>query len=115
MPDTAKALAYYDHPFFGKWPAVTRNPFGKGTLTYEGTYLSDALQEKVLAEVARPRRGRSRTAAAGGRARAQRRQQRGPAHALLPELFRRRRRASLMRTAHGKDLITGKTYAQATR
>ncbi len=35
--DTAKALAYYDHPFFGKFPAITRNSFGKGTLTYERT------------------------------------------------------------------------------
>ena len=46
--DTAKPLAYYDHPFFGKYPAITRNSFGKGTLTYEGTVLSDELQEKVL-------------------------------------------------------------------
>ena len=51
IPDTAQPLAYYDHPFFGKYPAITRNHFGKGTLTYEGTVLSDALQEKVLAEV----------------------------------------------------------------
>jgi beta-galactosidase len=45
----AKGVAYYDHPFFGKWPAITENQFGEGTLTYEGTYLSDALQAKVLA------------------------------------------------------------------
>ena len=25
MPEHAKALAYYDHPFFGKWPAITEN------------------------------------------------------------------------------------------
>jgi beta-galactosidase len=49
--DTAKPLAYYDHPFFGKYPAITRNNFGKGTLTYEGTVLSDKLQEKVLLDV----------------------------------------------------------------
>jgi beta-galactosidase len=47
----AQALAYYDHPFFGKYPAITRNTFGKGTVTYEGTVLSDKLQEKVLIEV----------------------------------------------------------------
>ena len=47
----AQALAYYDHPFFGKYPAITRNRFGSGTLTYEGTVLSDALQAKVLLEV----------------------------------------------------------------
>ncbi len=45
---TAKALAEYDHPFFGKWPAVTRNHFGSGSLTYEGTVLSDALQQAVV-------------------------------------------------------------------
>ncbi len=28
MPEHAKALAYYDHPFFGKWPAITENQFG---------------------------------------------------------------------------------------
>ena len=46
--DTAKPLAYYDHPFFGKYPAVTENHFGKGMVTYEGTVLSDELQQKVL-------------------------------------------------------------------
>jgi len=44
----AQALAYYDHPFFGKYPAITRNRFGNGTLTYEGTVLSDTLQARVL-------------------------------------------------------------------
>jgi beta-galactosidase len=48
LPEHAKALAYYDHPFFGKWPAITENKYGKGTLLYEGTYLSDALQTAVL-------------------------------------------------------------------
>jgi len=48
MPEHAKPLAYYDHPFFGKWPAITENQFGTGTLLYEGTYLSDALQTAVL-------------------------------------------------------------------
>jgi len=48
MPERAKPLAYYDHPFFGKWPAITENEFGKGTLLYEGTYLSDALQKTIV-------------------------------------------------------------------
>ena len=48
MPEHAKPLAYYDHPFFGKWPAITENNFGSGTLIYEGTYLSDALQTAIL-------------------------------------------------------------------
>jgi beta-galactosidase len=44
----AKPLAMYDHPFFGKWPAITRNQFGKGTLTYEGTFLSTDLQQYIV-------------------------------------------------------------------
>ena len=44
----AKALAYYDHPFFGRWPAITRNRFGTGVLTYEGSFLSDQLQRKLV-------------------------------------------------------------------
>lgn len=47
----AKPLAYYDHPFFGSWPAITRNQFGSGTVTYEGTLLSDALQQNVVRDV----------------------------------------------------------------
>ncbi len=46
--ESAKPLAYYDHPFFGRWPAITINHFGAGTLTYEGTMLSDKLQQKVI-------------------------------------------------------------------
>ncbi|MFZ0662900.1 MAG: beta-galactosidase [Acidobacteriaceae bacterium] len=48
MPKHAKALAYYDDPFFGRWPAITENQYGKGTLLYEGTYLSDGLQRDIL-------------------------------------------------------------------
>ena len=48
MPEHAKTLATYDHPFFGKWPAITLNDYGVGTLLYEGTYLSDAMQTAVL-------------------------------------------------------------------
>jgi beta-galactosidase len=48
--ETCRPLAFYDHPVFGATPAITRNDFGKGILTYEGTVLSDALQEKVVAD-----------------------------------------------------------------
>jgi beta-galactosidase len=48
MPEHAHALAFYDHPFFGKWPAITENEYGSGRLLYEGTYLSDALQTAIL-------------------------------------------------------------------
>ena len=48
MPEHARPIAFYDHPFFGKWPAITENSYGSGTLLYEGTYLSDTLQKAVL-------------------------------------------------------------------
>ncbi len=48
-PETCQPLAFYDHPVFGTYPAITRNEFGRGILTYEGTYLTDALQEKLVA------------------------------------------------------------------
>jgi beta-galactosidase len=51
LPETCETLAVYDHPFFSRYPAVTRNRHGRGTLTYEGTYLSDALQERVVLNV----------------------------------------------------------------
>lgn len=47
----AQPIAFYDHPFFGRWPAITRNHYGAGTLTYEGTFLSDALQHKMVLDV----------------------------------------------------------------
>jgi beta-galactosidase len=45
---TAKPLATYDHPFFGRWPAITQNHYGNGSLIYEGTALSDGLQQPVV-------------------------------------------------------------------
>jgi beta-galactosidase len=50
QPETCRALAFYDHPVFGSFPAVTRNAFGRGTLTYEGTVVSDELQERIIAD-----------------------------------------------------------------
>ncbi|MCX6573489.1 MAG: beta-galactosidase trimerization domain-containing protein, partial [Candidatus Aminicenantes bacterium] len=49
-PETGRPLAVYDHPVFGDFPAVTRNEFGKGVLTYEGTFLSDGLQDRLVAD-----------------------------------------------------------------
>jgi beta-galactosidase len=51
MPDHAQPIAYYDHPFFGRWPAITRNQYGSGTLVYEGTFLSDTLQKHVILDM----------------------------------------------------------------
>ncbi len=50
---TAKPLATYDHPFFGQWPAITRNSWGSGTLTYEGTALTPELQQSVMLDTLR--------------------------------------------------------------
>ncbi len=51
IPETAEVLATYDHPFFGKFAALTRNRAGKGSLTYEGTVLTDELQQAVIRDV----------------------------------------------------------------
>ena len=51
IAEKATVLATYAHPFFGRFPALTRNAFGKGTVTYEGSFFSDSLQEKVLRDV----------------------------------------------------------------
>jgi len=48
MPETAKPLAFYNHKYFEKYPAITINNYGKGTLLYEGTMVSDAIQEKII-------------------------------------------------------------------
>jgi len=50
IPETAEVLAQYEDPFFERFPAITRNKFGKGTLTYEGSYLTMSLQKAVLTE-----------------------------------------------------------------
>jgi beta-galactosidase len=46
--ETAKALAIYDHQYFEKYPAITINNYGDGTLLYEGCMVSDAIQEKII-------------------------------------------------------------------
>ena len=50
IPETARALAYYDHPYFSQYPAVTINDFGKGTLLYEGSVFSDQIQARIIKE-----------------------------------------------------------------
>lgn len=50
LPDTAEIVASFDDPYW-KFPAITRNRHGSGTLTYEGTVLTDALQREVVHDV----------------------------------------------------------------
>jgi len=48
ITETAQPLAYADHPFFGQWPVITENAYGKGNLFYIGTYPSAELLAKVI-------------------------------------------------------------------
>ena len=48
VPETAEPLACADHPFFGRWPVVTKNSFGRGHLFYIGAVPSDELLEKIV-------------------------------------------------------------------
>lgn len=57
---TAKSLATVDHQFFGQWPCITENAFGKGHLIYIGTLPSTELLQKLLSRAA-DRKGISRT------------------------------------------------------
>jgi beta-galactosidase len=50
LPETAHVVASFDDPYW-RFPAITRNQYGKGTLTYEGTFLTDALQREIIREV----------------------------------------------------------------
>lgn len=52
IPEGAKVLAMYDHPFFGQWAAITQNRFGKGTMTYIGTNPSFEIMQKIFGDVA---------------------------------------------------------------
>jgi len=50
VPESAQVLASFDDSYWG-FPAVTRNQFGSGTLTYEATFLTAALQREVIRDV----------------------------------------------------------------
>jgi beta-galactosidase len=49
-PTTAQVMAYYDHPVWGKYGAVTQNKYGKGLATYIGCWTDDVITEKILAD-----------------------------------------------------------------
>ncbi|MFB3388409.1 beta-galactosidase [Flavobacterium sp. LAR06] len=48
VPTTAKVLAWYDHPQWGTYAAVTQNNYGKGIATYIGFGANSAINDKVL-------------------------------------------------------------------
>jgi len=49
VSEGASALLHYDHPHFGRFPAVTTQPYGSGRVTYVGT-LPDPVLGRALAE-----------------------------------------------------------------
>jgi beta-galactosidase len=50
MPETAMVIASFDDPYW-HFPAITANNYGQGTLTYEGTVLTDSLQRALIRDV----------------------------------------------------------------
>jgi beta-galactosidase len=50
VPDTAEVLASFDDPYW-HFPAITRNRYGSGTLTYEATFVTDALQREMIRDL----------------------------------------------------------------
>jgi beta-galactosidase len=49
VPETATVVAQYDHPYWGKYAAVTRHAYGRGSVMYLGTIPSKAALSKLLA------------------------------------------------------------------
>jgi beta-galactosidase len=52
-PTTAKVLAYYDHPVWGKYAAITQNNYGKGIATYMACMASDSINARLIENVVR--------------------------------------------------------------
>jgi beta-galactosidase len=52
-PTTARVLARYEHPVWGKYAAVTENAYGKGLATYVGFVPSDEMMSRILEDVVR--------------------------------------------------------------
>lgn len=50
IPETAEALATYDHYNWKRYAAVTRNQYGKGSATYLGCWTSDGMLREILSE-----------------------------------------------------------------
>jgi beta-galactosidase len=53
VPEKAKVLAYYDHPYWGKYAAITQNRYGKGIVTYLGAFPSKIILQKLIENAAK--------------------------------------------------------------
>jgi beta-galactosidase len=49
IPETAEVVASIEHPYW-HFPAITRNHYGAGSLTYEATSVTDRLQREIVRE-----------------------------------------------------------------
>jgi beta-galactosidase len=52
-PTTAEVLAYYDHPHWGSYAAITQNRYGQGAATYIGCMPTAAIMGRVLEQALR--------------------------------------------------------------
>jgi beta-galactosidase len=52
-PEAAEVLAWYDHPHWGQYAAVTHNIYGNGTATYIGCLVKADVMQRILAKVAK--------------------------------------------------------------
>lgn len=50
VPTTAETIASYNHQHWGKYAAITKNHYGKGTATYIGCFASNDVIRKLLIE-----------------------------------------------------------------
>lgn len=51
-PDEARTVASYEHRYWGKYAAITRNTYGKGTAWYVGCYTEKEILKKVFSQAA---------------------------------------------------------------
>ena len=47
-PTTAEVIANYDHPYWGRYAAITQNKFKKGMATYVGAMMSKSLTKALV-------------------------------------------------------------------
>jgi beta-galactosidase len=52
IPDNAEVWAYYHHPYWNTYAAVTHNKYGNGTATYVGCHMSKKALSAVVKAVA---------------------------------------------------------------
>ncbi|MEB6179261.1 beta-galactosidase [Enterococcus casseliflavus] len=51
VPTTAETIASYNHQHWGKYAAITKNHYGKGTATYIGCFASNEVIRKLFIEM----------------------------------------------------------------